>query len=70
MSSKKMATEELARLRHSCAHILAQAVQAIYPDAKLAIGPPIKDGFYYDFDLEHHFSEGDLGRIEKTATRH
>ncbi|HUR76713.1 MAG TPA: threonine--tRNA ligase [Acidimicrobiales bacterium] len=53
-------------LRHSTAHVLAQAVTQLWPGAKFAIGPPIEDGFYYDFDLpgEAHFTEEDLGRIE------
>ena len=52
-------------LRHTSAHILAQAVKRLFPNAKLAIGPPIKDGFYYDFDSEHTFTPEDLGKIEK-----
>ncbi|MEV6108383.1 threonine--tRNA ligase [Streptomyces sp. NPDC051940] len=52
-------------LRHSTAHVLAQAVQELFPDAKLGIGPPIKDGFYYDFDVEKPFHPDDLKRIEK-----
>jgi len=52
-------------LRHSTAHVLAQAVQNVYPEAKLGIGPPIKDGFYYDFDVEQPFTPDDLVRIEK-----
>src|SRR5438477_3936394 len=53
-------------LRHSTAHVLAQAVCDLFPGAKYAIGPPIEDGFYYDFELPGgaHFSEDDLGRIE------
>ncbi len=51
-------------LRHSCAHVLAQAVQDLYPAAKLGIGPPIKDGFYYDFDVETPFNPDDLAKIE------
>ncbi len=51
--------------RHTSAHILAQAVKRMYPDAKLAIGPAIENGFYYDFDLEHRFTEEDLEKIEK-----
>ncbi len=51
-------------LRHSCAHVLAQAVQDLYPDAKLGIGPPIRDGFYYDFDVETPFTPDDLAKIE------
>ena len=51
-------------LRHSTAHVLAQAVCDLYPGAKYAIGPPIEDGFYYDFDLSGTLSPDDLGRIE------
>ena len=58
--------EELGRdaLRHTASHILAQAVKRLYPDAKLAIGPAIKDGFYYDFDKEGSFTEDDLTKLE------
>ncbi len=52
-------------LRHSTAHVMAQAVQEIFPEAKLGIGPPIKDGFYYDFDVAEAFHPDDLKRIEK-----
>ncbi len=52
-------------LRHSAAHVLAQAVQSINPDAKLGIGPPITDGFYYDFDPEESFTPEDLKAIDK-----
>ncbi|MFH8408522.1 threonine--tRNA ligase [Streptomyces sp. NPDC018019] len=52
-------------LRHSTAHVMAQAVQELFPEAKLGIGPPIKDGFYYDFDVETPFTPEDLKRIEK-----
>ncbi|MBY8884317.1 threonine--tRNA ligase [Streptomyces sp. PTM05] len=52
-------------LRHSTAHVMAQAVQEIFPQAKLGIGPPIKDGFYYDFDVEQPFHPDDLKRVEK-----
>ncbi|NGO68038.1 threonine--tRNA ligase [Streptomyces boncukensis] len=52
-------------LRHSAAHVMAQAVQELYPEAKLGIGPPIKDGFYYDFDVAEPFTPEDLKRIEK-----
>jgi threonyl-tRNA synthetase len=54
----------LAILRHSTAHVTAQAVQELFPDAKLGIGPPIKDGFYYDFDVAEPFKPDDLERIE------
>src|SRR3989338_7681087 len=56
--------EDFERLRHSCAHILAQAVQSLFPNVKLAIGPAIKDGFYYDFDLDRPFTDEDLKKIE------
>jgi threonyl-tRNA synthetase len=51
-------------LRHSAAHVLAQAVLRLYPEAKYAIGPPIEDGFYYDFEVERPFTPEDLERIE------
>ena len=57
--------EGLAVLRHSCAHVLAQAVQSVDPDAKLGIGPPIADGFYYDFGVERPFTPEDLAALEK-----
>ncbi|MBA0050780.1 threonine--tRNA ligase [Streptomyces sp. AJS327] len=52
-------------LRHSTAHVLAQAVQELFPEAKLGIGPPIRDGFYYDFDVAEPFTPEDLKRLEK-----
>jgi threonyl-tRNA synthetase len=52
-------------LRHSTAHVLAQAVQDLYPEAKLGIGPPIGNGFYYDFDVARPFTPEDLERLEK-----
>jgi threonyl-tRNA synthetase len=55
----------LAILRHSTAHVLAQAVQDLFPEAKLGIGPPIENGFYYDFDVARPFHPDDLKRIEK-----
>lgn len=56
---------ELQTLRHSAAHILAQAVKRLFPEAKLTIGPPIDNGFYYDFDVETPFSREDLDALEK-----
>ena len=56
-------------LRHSAAHVLAQAVQQVNPDAKLGIGPPIRDGFYYDFDVETPFTPEDLKSLEKAMQR-
>ncbi|MFF6782429.1 threonine--tRNA ligase [Streptomyces sp. NPDC012510] len=52
-------------LRHSTAHVMAQAVQELFPEAKLGIGPPVRDGFYYDFDVAEPFTPEDLKRIEK-----
>jgi len=57
--------EGRAILRHSCAHVLAQAVQELFPEAKLGIGPPVENGFYYDFDVAEPFTPEDLKRIEK-----
>lgn len=54
----------LYRIRHSCAHIMAQAVLEMFPEGKLGIGPPIEDGFYYDFDLPRPLTPEDLERIE------
>ena len=51
-------------MRHSAAHVLAQAVQDLYPEAKLGIGPPVEDGFYYDFDVPTPFQADDLKRVE------
>ncbi|MDQ1530125.1 MAG: threonyl-tRNA synthetase, partial [Microbacteriaceae bacterium] len=59
----------LSILRHSTAHVLAQAVQSINPQAKLGIGPPITDGFYYDFDVEEPFTPEDLKRLSKEMER-
>lgn len=56
-------------LRHSAAHVLAQAVQTINPEAKLGIGPPVTDGFYYDFDVAEPFSIDDFKAIEKAMSR-
>jgi threonyl-tRNA synthetase len=56
-------------LRHSAAHVMAQAVQSINPDAKLGIGPPVQDGFYYDFDVAEAFQPEDLKAIEKAMDR-
>jgi threonyl-tRNA synthetase len=51
--------------RHTASHILAQAVKRLFPEAKLAIGPAIENGFYYDFDLEHKFTDEDLAKLQK-----
>jgi len=59
----------LSVLRHSCAHVLAQAVQQVNPDAKLGIGPPIENGFYYDFDVAEPFTPEALKELEKVMQR-
>jgi len=59
----------LAVLRHSTAHVLAQAVQQNFPEAKLGIGPPIRDGFYYDFDVARPFTPDDLKILEKSMEK-
>ena len=51
-------------LRHSASHVMAEAVKALFPEARVAIGPAIENGFYYDFDVEKPFTEEDLERIE------
>ena len=55
----------LDALRHSCAHVMAQAVQELFPGTHITIGPAIENGFYYDFDGPHKFSDEDLPKIEK-----
>ena len=54
---------KLARMRHSCSHIMAEAVASLFPDVKFAIGPSIADGFYYDFDLSRPLTGADLDVI-------
>ena len=61
--------EGLAIVRHSCAHVLAQAVQDVNPHADLGIGPPITDGFYYDFGVDEPFTPEDLRALEKSMAR-
>jgi threonyl-tRNA synthetase len=56
-------------IRHSAAHVLAQAVQQLYPEAKLGIGPPITDGFYYDFDVPNPFTPDDLTKLESAMRK-
>ncbi|HZA20462.1 MAG TPA: threonine--tRNA ligase, partial [Actinomycetota bacterium] len=56
-------------LRHSTAHVMAQAVLNLFPEAKYAIGPPIEDGFYYDFEVETPFHPDDVTRIEAEMRR-
>src|SRR6478736_6342058 len=61
--------DALAVLRHSSAHLLAEAVRRLYPGVKVAIGPPIENGFYYDFDFPEPITEADLERIEEEVKR-
>ncbi len=61
---------ELARMRHSTAHLMAEAIQELYPDVKFAIGPAIEHGFYYDFDLPTPLSSDDLAAIEERMRKH
>ncbi|MFO0302895.1 MAG: threonine--tRNA ligase [Pseudanabaena sp.] len=62
-------TEKLARIRHTCSHVMAMAVQKLYPDAKVTIGPATENGFYYDFDRSEHFTPSDLKAIAKEMKR-
>ena len=57
--------DSLEVLRHSTAHLMAQAIKSLYPDAKFYVGPTVKEGFYYDFKTESEIGEGDLKKIEK-----
>ena len=61
---------DLDRLRHSTAHVMAEAVLDLFPEAKLGIGPPILDGFYYDFDLPRPLTPDDLAAIEERMHAH
>src|SRR6266581_5377599 len=56
-------------LRHSSAHLLAEAVRRLYPGVKIAIGPPIENGFYYDFEFPEPINDGDLEKIEAEVQR-
>ncbi|MCA9400109.1 MAG: threonine--tRNA ligase [Candidatus Omnitrophica bacterium] len=58
-------SRDIDKLRHSCSHVMAQAVQELWPETKVTIGPAIEDGFYYDFDRAEPFTEEDLTKIEK-----
>ena len=60
-----MSEDKYYDLRHSTAHLMAQAVGELFPGVKYAIGPPIDDGFYYDMDFQTSIGEDDLGRIEE-----
>ena len=56
---------ELYRIRHSASHVMAEAVLEMFPDARVAIGPAIEDGFYYDFDLADRLTPADFEAIER-----
>jgi threonyl-tRNA synthetase len=60
---------DLDKLRHSCSHVMAQAVKELWPDVKVTIGPAIENGFYYDFDRKEPFVSEDLAKIEKAMRR-
>ncbi len=69
MSERKTLDEraqmtDLERLRHSCAHVMATAILRIWPDAQFAYGPPIENGFYYDFEMTHRITPDDFEKIE------
>ena len=57
--------EGLEIIRHSCAHLMGHAIKQLYPDVKMAIGPTIENGFYYDIDSEHTFTQDDIDKLEK-----
>src|SRR3989338_8529636 len=63
-SEELKSKDPLYALRHSAAHVMAQAVRRLYPETKLAIGPPIEDGFYYDLDVPVKLTDEDLAKIE------
>jgi len=69
MNSSSPKPNRLSIMRHSCSHVLATAVQKLYPKTKFAIGPAIDNGFYYDFDFDQPFSENDLVKIEAEMAR-
>ena len=60
---------DLDKLRHSCSHVMAQAVQELWPEVKVTIGPAIENGFYYDFERKEPFTDEDLAKIEKAMRR-
>jgi threonyl-tRNA synthetase len=66
---KKPLDEKLHKIRHSMSHVMAEAVLEIFPDAQIAIGPAIENGFYYDFDLPRGLNQDDLDEISKRMKR-
>src|SRR5512143_3992078 len=68
-AQEKYEESQLYKIRHSAAHIMAQAVLKMFPQGKISIGPPIENGFYYDFDLPRNLTPEDLEQIEKRMTQ-
>src|SRR5205085_4966436 len=66
---KPLEVDDLYRLRHSTAHVLAQAVTHLFPEAKMTIGPPTEEGFYYDFDRDTPFTPEDLEALEREMAK-
>ena len=62
-------SRDIDKLRHTCAHVMAQAVKLLWPEAKAAIGPAIDNGFYYDFDKKEPFTDQDLAQITKAMQK-
>ena len=62
-------SRDIDKLRHTAAHVMAQAVMELWPETKVAIGPAIDNGFYYDFDKKEPFTDDDLRKIEKAMDR-
>ena len=60
-----MEHDKIYKIRHSLAHLMGAAVKELYPDAKIATGPAIENGFYYDFDFSSPITDKDLGKIEQ-----
>lgn len=56
--------DALSIMRHTCAHLMAEALKALYPEAQFFVGPVVEEGFYYDFRVNHKISEEDLSKIE------
>ena len=67
--NKQLTEKELQTMRHSCAHVLAEAVQEPYPGTKIGFGPATEDGFFYDFDLPKSISSDNFGKIEKAMKK-
>ena len=65
MKNQEIVVDDIYKKRHSAAHVLAQAVLEMFPEAKLAFGPPVENGFYYDFDLPRNLIPEDLAILEK-----